>query len=237
MDKKYISCIISAVISTLLQPLDASRMKLFFGDKMPTIKAAYNGCTFNYITHILKHSASYPTQEYVKNKLDHLPSFYREPLSGMIAGAILAIVSTPINVVKVPLITNQENRAIQLIRQIYKVDGLTGFFKGGIGTLMRDVVWSGVYFPAFYFINKKIDNRFMSSMLSASLAVCFSYSFDGIRLYKQNNKVNYDFWYGFRKSFNMSVENKQSFLLAILRVPISIACSHYVYLKCNDILE
>lgn len=245
MNKKYASCLISGMLGTMIfQPIDALRSISFFEYKNFTFKGLYNGFLFNCSTNILKVCSSYPTQEFIKSKVSHLPEIQRETLSGLLTGSVLTIVSTPANVIKTPLISDQTNKMIPIIKKTYGQYGLKGFYRGGIGTLLRDVVWSGIYFPTFYYINKKLnglnkyfDNRPVASVLSAALAACISYPFDGIRLYRQNEKQNYNFWYGFKYSFNRTSANLKSFMWSMLRVPFSIALSHYVYLRCNDWFE
>ena len=105
-----------------------------------------------------------------------------------------------------------------------------------MGTLARDIIWNTIYFPTFYYLKKELDNRFISSTIAAAVSLCFSYPFDGIRMYRQNNKSNYNFFYGLKYSLNTSSGNIKSFMTAMIRVPLSISSSHYIYLISNDIL-
>lgn len=234
---KYFSCIVSGIITTaIFQPVDALRTRYFFGNPTFRLSALYNGFVFNTGTSVLKLSASYPTQEFISERLPISP-LYRESISGLIAGLTLSLVSTPINTIKIPLMANAQNNVFSVTKQIYSGYGLTGFYRGGIGTLMRDGVWNGIYFPIFYKLNERLENRFISSTLAGAFALCFSYPFDGIRMYRQNDKQNYNFWYGFKYSFNRSPENLKSFAICMTRVPLYVASSHYIYLFSNDFIK
>lgn len=215
-----------------MQPLDALRTRCFLDTNNFNLKTLYNGFTFNASTSILKLSITYPTQEFLKTKLP----IHQEVLSGILTGILLSFVGTPINAVKVGLMSNVNTNTLQVSQTIHKLHGMKGFYRGGVGTLLRDVVWNGIYFPAFQKLNTTIDNRFLASILASAFALCFSYPFDGIRMYRQNYKANYDFWYGFRYSFNLSKANAASFGICMLRVPLLIATSHYIYLLSNDVI-
>lgn len=235
---KYISCMVSGIVTTtIFQPIDVIRTRYFFDStKNLSLRALYNGYIFNTYTTILKQCASLPTQEFIKTKLP-FTQITNESIAGLISGLTLSLVSTPINTIKIPLMSNSNNTVTTTTKSIYINYGLKGFYRGGIGTLMRDVVWNGIYFPIFYKLNKTIDNKFLSSNIAAAIALCFSYPFDGIRLYRQNNKHNYNFWYGFKYSFNTSKENYKSFLMCLFRVPLSFSISHYLYLLLNELLS
>jgi hypothetical protein len=137
-------------------------------------------------------------------------------------------VATPINTIKIPLMISAKSNVTSTIKNIYNTHGVTGFYRGGVGTLIRDATWNTMYFPVYGWINSKIDNRFCSSVTAGAIAMCFSYPFDGIRMFRQNNKNNYNFWHGFKYSFNRSPENIKSFGICLIRVPLSVAVSHYV---------
>lgn len=239
---KYVSCVISGLISTtIFHPIDVARTRFFFGSNgLFNFKILYNGFTFSAITAIIKQSAVFPTQELINAQLKettHLTVRYREQISGLLSGVILSFVATPINAIKVPLMTKVENTSISTIKQIYKTYGIKGFYRGGVGTLYRDALWNGLYFPIFSELNNMLNNRFIASVMSGAIAMCVSYPFDGIRLFRQNNKADYNFWHGFKYSFNRSPENIKSFVICMIRVPMSVAMSHYIYLVSNDTLN
>jgi hypothetical protein len=202
-----------------------------------SLSALYNGITFGIGTNIIKLCAVYPTQEFIKGKMVNtsLSQCLQNSLSGLISGVVLSLVTTPINTIKVPLMISAKSNVRSTVKYIYNTHGLKGFGRGGIGTLIRDITWNTIYFPLFAFLNDRLNNKFGSSIIAGSCAMCISYPFDGIRMFRQNNKNNYNFWYGFKYSFNRSSENLKSFGVCMIRVPLSVASSHYMYLKCNDL--
>ena len=97
--------------------------------------------------------------------------------------------------------------------------------------------WSTVYFPLFKFINDKGYSRESSSMISAACGLVTSYPFDGVRLYRQNHKGNYNFWHGFRESFRFTKSNFRSLFIALTRVPLATTFSHMTYFKLTELLN
>jgi hypothetical protein len=155
----------------------------------------------------------------------------------MLSGLLLSIVSTPINTIKTPLMISANSNTKSIIYHIYKCHGYNGFYRGWIGTLARDVLWNGLYFPLYSYFNNYLDNRLYCGILAGCCSVCVTYPFDGIRLYRQNHKDNYNFWHGFRKAFNMSFSNIKSFAICMIRVPLSVAFSHWTYLRTAEFLN
>ena len=237
---EYISCIISGASSALIfHPIDSLRSRYLFGNKNMSIRALYNGIMFNTLSTIIKQCATFPTQEFIKKKLANTPMsiLQQNLISGLLSGIFLSIVSTPINTIKVPLMISAKSNTPSVIKNIYSTYGIRGFYRGGASTIARDSIWNTIYFPLFGYTNNIIDNRFISSIIAGTCSLCVSYPFDGIRMFRQNNKNNYNFWHGFKYAFNTSPENIKSFSVCLIRVPLSIAISHYIYLKSNDILH
>lgn len=249
MDKttrtELLSCAISGTITTLIfQPIDALRTKLFFADKRLLIqnispKSLYNGILFAIPAQITKLCATFPIQTMIHDQLNktQLTELQKNISSGMIAGLTLAMVSTPINAIKIPLMQNSDNKFMDVTKTVYDKYGLKGFYRGGMATMCRDIIWNTLYFPIFNAINEKYKNRFFASSIAGCCALVIAYPFDGIRMYRQNNKANYNFWYGFKYAFNTSPENIKSFILCFFRVPLAIAIGHYLYLFSNDSLK
>ncbi len=198
-----------------------------------------NGIAFNTWSIIIKQCATFPTQEFIKRKLENksMSNLQQNLLSGLFSGMFLSMISTPINTIKIPLMISAKSNTYSVIKNIYSTYGICGFYRGGASTIARDSIWNTIYFPLFGYTNNIIDNRFISSMIAGACSLCVSYPFDGIRLFRQNNKNNYNFWHGFKYAFNTSPENIKSFAVCLARVPLSIAISHYIYLKSNDILH
>jgi len=237
---RYLSCIISGAIPPLLfHPIDSFRARTFFKQKGMSWSALYNGIRFNVVTNIIKQCSIHPTQDLIKHKLNDtsLSQTQQYAVSGFASGLVHSIVTTPINTIKVPLFLESKSTVRSTISTIYNQYGVPGFARGWWATVCRDVMWNALYFPVYYYLNTKLDNRPCASVLAGMCAVCVSYPFDGVRMFRQNNKTNYNFWYGFRYAFNRSPENMKSFLVCLIRVPLSVAMSHYLYMVSTDMLN
>ena len=170
MDKttrtELLSCAISGTITTLIfQPIDALRTKLFFADKRLLIqnispKSLYNGILFAIPAQITKLCATFPIQTMIHDQLNktQLTELQKNISSGMIAGLTLAMVSTPINAIKIPLMQNSDNKFMDVTKTVYDKYGLKGFYRGGMATMCRDIIWNTLYFPIFNAINEKYKN-------------------------------------------------------------------------------
>jgi Mitochondrial carrier protein. len=110
---------------------------------------------------------------------------------------ILTVINNPITVLKTKfeVVGNNEYKGIiQAIRHIYQIDGIRGFYKGMMTTLMRDVPWSGLSYASYKFGidlyiqttgKKPKDSPLAVSLIggaSASFAVIATYPFDNLRV-------------------------------------------------------
>ena len=232
-------CLSGAITTAAFHPLDAIRVRLFYDYKsMGNIASFYNGIGFNITTGCIKNMLVYPTQEHFKNILTKkgYTKYESEIYSSIWSGFLLSTASTPINVIKIPLQSNVvKHSASHMAKEIYSKYGLLGFYRGGMGTFVRDLSWNCTYFPLFRYINDNItDNKILSSILAGSVSMTVSYPFDGVRLYRQNNNKNYNFWYGFFRAFNWSYANFKSYGMSLLRIPISTTVSHMCYLYISQ---
>ena len=158
-------------------------------------------------------------------------------LSSIVTGGILGSIATPINAIKVPLQTSLERTSFLTVsKNIMKIHGPLGFYRGGSIIFCRDVTWSFFYFTSYDFINFYINNKIISSFVGGMISTAVTYPLDGMRLYKQhyfnqtNNVKTYNAWAGLIESFKLTRSNMISFSSALIRVPISITISHMSYL-------
>lgn len=107
-------------------------------------------------------------------------------------------VNNPLTVVKTKfeVVGKNEYKSIgQAISHIYQRDGIRGFYKGIVTTLMRDVPWSGIQYASYKFgidtykamypeKNVKTQPLVVSMIAAASsaLAVVITYPFDNLRV-------------------------------------------------------
>jgi hypothetical protein len=241
-EAKYLSGFLTGAASTLIfHPFDALRIRLFYDTKeIGGIRSLYNGLKFNVATSCMKNMLTYPTHDYILERLqNNYTPYWADIYSSFLTGLLLSSASTPINVIKIPLqASGDKQRAIDIGRDIYRRYGVTGFYRGGLATFCRDVLWNTIYFPLFRFVNERVtNNKTASSVFSGMVTMTITYPFDGIRLYRQNNKNNYNFWYGFMYSFNRSRENIRSYGVSLVRIPLATTFSHMLYLYLSEKLS
>lgn len=240
--EKYLSGFLAGgIITALFHPFDVLRVRLFFaGENIGSIGTYYNGLGFNVTAACFKNLFIFPTQEGFRNYLFSKGySEYQSEVYGSIgSGTLMSLVSTPANVIKIPLqADSQHNKVRTVAKDIYSKYGIRGFFRGQVGTGLRDITWNGLYFTIYKYLHDNyVENKMAASIIASALAMTGSYPFDGIRLYRQNNKENYNFWTGFHRSFNLSSANLKSFSMSLLRIPIATTASHMCYLYISDYL-
>jgi hypothetical protein len=117
---------------------------------------------------------------------------------GMIAGASEAItITTPAEVVKVQLVNNN-SQILNTLKNFYKKNGLSGFYKGSFMTTIRQSTNHGITFltvenlrPIFNDIEhiRPYSGLFAGS-IGGTLAVLLNNPIDVIKTYKQSDRLN-----------------------------------------------
>lgn len=228
-----------AATAAVFHPIDSLRIRIFYKQNASWL-SLMDGFGFNVTTTLIKGVISYPLRDTFKNKLllHNFSEVNSSILSSVGSGIVLGLFSTPINVIKVPLQAGHHSKMNNVIKHIYRERGLIGFMNGGVATLMRDTVWTMTYFPLYEFILKNYtENKLSASLAAGSLAMNFAYPFDGIRLYRQHGKVNYNFWHGFFVALRWNKPNLKSFGIAMIRVPAATSFMHMFYLYLNGQLR
>lgn len=196
------------------------------------------GLPFNTLTTIMKVCSIFPIQELIKSRLDLLrlgdPS--KETISGMTTGSVAALVATPINSIKVPLMTKNTN-VYKTIKYIYKTRGLKGFYRGITPTISRDICGYGTYFLLFSNINKKLNNTALSSLIASIIALCVAYPFDVVRAMRQDSTINISLKECFKKSMTPTNSNRTTFIIFMTRMILSIPIGHCTYLWTKESIK
>lgn len=238
--EKYFSGFITGLITTsIFHPIDALRIRLFMNkNNLGNFVTLYNGFGFNVSTSCIKNMALYPTQEIIRDIFlkKYYTKYESEFYSSFITGIVLGFISTPINTIKIPLQNNNHKIGVlNITKDIYSKYGFRGYYRGGLATLMRDIIWSISYFPFYKFFNDNyFHNNIKASLISGIISMTLYYPFDGIRLYRQNNNKNYHFWYGFFKSLKFNKSNIESYIISLIRIPLSTTVAHMIYLIANS---
>ena len=245
--KKLTSGLITGAANTVLfYPIDVLRVRLFLKHRSVSTGLS-NGLSFSVLAGAIKNLATYPVQEIIQSGLaqTRLSEKSTQVYSGMLTGIVASVVGNPINAIKVPLQSSHTKKSTyQVVSTIYKNYGVSGFFRGGWGLFARDFSWATVYFSSYGFslwhVNQLITPRFnkqneiVASLFSGAASMVVAYPFDGMRLYRQYHKNDYNIWHGFRASLKPTAANIRSFTTGLVRVPLSITFSHISYLAVKE---
>lgn len=235
-NNKYTHGAIAGGISaSIFHPLDALRVRIFYKQpiSLPTIMDGYS---FNVSTTLIKSIISYPLRDTMKDSLSKWTDHNKAELGSAVgSGIVLGLFATPINVIKVSLQAGHHPNFVTTCKNIYTKNGPSGFYNGGVATVLRDSIWNSIYFPVYELILSSglTKEKPVASIVAAASAVMISYPFDGIRLYRQHGKTNYNFWHGFWVALQWNSANFKSLGLCLIRVPSATALTHMTYLYLN----
>ena len=151
--------------------------------------------------------------EYLKsNTFNHLSSI-APLLSGMLARCIAVSLMTPLELIRTIQLNGNNQTSIAVALNVYKNEGIKGFYKGWSSTLLRDAPFSGIYWFAFETIkaynieiinSKDKDNQhenlsnvrnsslvnFVSGGISALIAACLTHPYDVIKTRRQLSSLS-----------------------------------------------
>jgi solute carrier family 25 aspartate/glutamate transporter 12/13 len=99
---------------------------------------------------------------YVSSKLEE--TNYNKILSGSLAGMSQVVITNPIERIKIQYQMNYQNNILDTIKTI---GGFRQLYKGSSLCLLRDIPFSGIYFPTYNYCKKYTNNSFFSGMISA----------------------------------------------------------------------
>ena len=251
-NKKIVSGFLSGTLSAFMfYPLEVLRVKYLFSQTTNTFENITRGIYFNIAGNGLKSIVTYGGQEFMKEKL--LDCGYgrksSQIYSGSATGILISLICNPFNSIKVSIQASPDKTsAIQAARNIYNNYGLSGFYRGSTGLLLRDLVWTSAYFPLFgfttFYFNRyfgkenddmPIKNKtiFLSSGISSVTSAMLAYPFDSVRLYRQHHNEDMSISKSIRCALKLTKTNIQSFCIGTFRAALSITFTHtsYLYIK------
>ena len=132
-----------------------------------------------------------------KDKNGNITNFQKLSF-GMIAGASEAItITTPAEVVKVQLVNNN-SQILNTLKNFYKKNGLSGFYKGSFMTTVRQSTNHGITFLTVENLRPIFNNidyispysGLFAGSIGGSLAVLLNNPIDVIKTYKQSDRLN-----------------------------------------------
>lgn len=167
--------------------------------KLNGIFTVYRGITPQLISAIPRSSIRFTVYENLKNKLQDENgniSTIKKFLCGLAAGGVeAATVMTPAEVIKIQTINNG-NTVSETLKNIYRTNGIYGFYKGGLPTIIRQATTQGTSFVVFERC-KKIYNEInyissysgiLAGMTGGTIAVLVTSPIDVIKTYKQSDR-------------------------------------------------
>lgn len=105
-------------------------------------------------------------------------------IGGLLAGTSQVIITCPYEVIKINLQMNQPF--------LVNLSGLKSLYKGAIACFLRDIPFSGIYFPLYWFLKEKENyNPFLAGTIAAAPAALLCTPADVIKTRIQTiNKTN-----------------------------------------------
>jgi hypothetical protein len=153
-----------------------------------------------------------PIKQYMG--IDNTSSFFMKFSAGSIAGAIGSLVGNPFDVIKTRMITFEGKNSLSfssIIKDIYKLEKCSGFYKGLQANLMRSCVLNGTKMACYDEIKQLIVK---SNMVPAGIPTQFCAAFgagffmatavapfDMIRTKLMNQSINNKMYNGFIDCF------------------------------------
>jgi len=145
--KSYLSSAVSgACVGVIFHSWDSLYYNLIVHHRFPRLLT--KGILYSTLSGIIKVCSLFPTQEFIKQQINWMDLHSQNSISGMLTGIVVAFVATPLNSIKVQLLTTKHN-IFTIIDNIHKKNGLSGFNKGLGFTICRDVSGYGTYFCLF----------------------------------------------------------------------------------------
>ena len=178
------------------------------------------------------------------NKFNSLLGESNMVLSGALAGASQVIITNPIEFIKIQMQMQQElNTKNNSIIKILRENNLLKTYKNCFPCLVRDVLFSSIYFPTYNYLKDNNYNYFLSGILSGALSAYTTTPFYIIKtriqtIINDNLKIT-NFAYcalkiyrleGFSYFFRGSV-------IRTLRTSLQFGFTFYIYEKISKNLE
>ena len=170
---------------------DSEGIKGFFrGGGLSIMKTTFGYCFF---------FTGLESMNYLSDKTEifmYFPIFFIQFVNALMSKSLTAMFISPVNVLKTrfEVVGNNEYRSIsEGISKIFQNEGIRGFYKGLIPTIMRDGPYSGIqytlyrgFLDIFNIFREKHENSkgeiAVSAAISSSIAIMITYPFDNIRV-------------------------------------------------------
>ena len=178
----------SSIINTLISDFKINGITTVYRGLVPQIISSVPRSAIRFT--VYEHLSERLTDE--NGNLSNGEKFF----SGLVAGGIeAATVMTPAEVIKIQTI-NKGLNVSNVIKNIYKENGLFSFYKGGLQTTLRQATTQGTSFLV-YDKSKKIYEKndylknysgILAGMMGGTIAVLVNNPIDAIKTYKQSDR-------------------------------------------------
>ncbi len=141
----------------------------------------YKGLTPNIGSYPIFWSLYFPMKTYGESLQLFDSKYGNKCFVSTLAATTASAVSNPFFTVKVKMQTSDTNTtALQVTRQIYRQEGIRGFFKGLGATTLSNKKYA-VLFPLYDYLREKTDNVLLASFSSKAITSSTFYPYDVIR--------------------------------------------------------
>jgi solute carrier family 25 aspartate/glutamate transporter 12/13 len=123
---------------------------------------------------------------YVSSKMKE--NEYNKIISGSLAGMSQVVITNPIERIKIQF---QMNINQNILHTIKTIGGFKQLYKGSSLCFLRDIPFSGIYFPTYEYLKKYTNNIFLSGIIACIPAAYIVTPADVIKTRIQTSKNNY----------------------------------------------
>ncbi|XP_017035589.1 solute carrier family 25 protein Shawn [Drosophila kikkawai] len=155
---------------------------------------AYEQFKANYKQFYEEHFTSRTQQLVLRNTSESLPPVV-PMLSGVTARICAVTVVSPIELVRTKMQAQRQTYAqiIQFVRNVISLQGFWGLWRGLRPTILRDVPFSGIYWPIYEYLKLNLGNHtqpsfgrsFLAGVLAGSVAAVVTTPFDVVKTHEQ----------------------------------------------------
>ena len=184
-----------------MQPIDTLKVLRQSNQPLPNFiknpSHYYKGITPFVSQMSVKYTLRFTAYETLKGE-----TFSRNFLAGIAAGFTESLFITPFELVKTNLQTTNENRPTEVVKNIIKLKGISGLYRGFFSTFLRQGINQTLNFSIYHhfktnYFNNNTDSKpqnskiILSSLISSSIGPILNNPFDIVKTRYMNPKYNY----------------------------------------------
>ena len=174
------------------------------------------------------------TNKYVRENLP-FSGISNEILAGCAGGAAQVSVTNPLEIMKIQYQMNKNKTMV--IREVWnKVGGFRGIYRGSSACFLRDIPFSGIYFPVYFTLKEKTGNNFISGTIAGIPAAFLVTPADVVKTRLQTNISNNN---GLLDCFSTILKNEgitalyKGSMMRVIRSSPQFGITLWLYEKLN----